>query len=304
MTLYSISQLSQFSGIKPHTIRMWEQRYNALKPIRSGGNTRYYDSTQLRRLLNIVSLLDMEFKVSELCSMPDEKLFKLVEEYSHNFEEHEPLEYYISQLIAAGMDYDEHHFEKILSHCFLKYGIQITYQRIIHPTVVRVGVYWTSNNIPPAQEHFITNLFRQKLSMGIDSLPPAEKEESWLLYLPEGEFHEIGLLYAHYLIKLSGRKVIYLGANLPLTSVIDAVKDTNVENLLFFMVHYDQPEQVSEYLDELYTEFKEKEIFLAGNNKLIDQLNLKENFRFLKDVEALEEILQVDKNKEEWQKSE
>ena len=102
MNLFSISQLAQFSGIKPHTIRIWEQRYDALKPSRSEGNTRYYDGSQLRRLLNIVSLMDHGLKVSQLCSMSDENLFLLIQN-SGNSQTSESSEYYISQLISAGM---------------------------------------------------------------------------------------------------------------------------------------------------------------------------------------------------------
>ena len=115
MNLFSISQLSRYSGIKPHTIRAWEQRYNALKPVRSEGNTRYYDNSQLRRLLNIVSLADSEHKLSELCEMPDKRLFHLVNErVQDTIDRTGREEYFISQMIAAGMSYDEQHFEKIL----------------------------------------------------------------------------------------------------------------------------------------------------------------------------------------------
>src|SRR5437868_2924981 len=114
MDLFTISQLQQFSGIKAHTIRVWEQRYDALNPTRSEGNTRYYDNLQLRRLLNIVSLMEYDYKVSELCSMTDQMLFKLLENKLND-----PLikegsnEYFVSQLIAAATSFDEVHFEKI-----------------------------------------------------------------------------------------------------------------------------------------------------------------------------------------------
>src|SRR5690606_366479 len=120
-------------GIKPHTIRMWEQRYNALKPDRSEGNTRYYDNSQLRRLLNIVSLMESDCKLSELCSMSDEKLFELISRRQHQTAENEPETYFVSQLIAAGMSYDEAYFEKMLSHCLLRYGMKGAYIKVIYP---------------------------------------------------------------------------------------------------------------------------------------------------------------------------
>ena len=116
--MFSISQLQQFSGIKAHTIRMWEQRYNALQPNRSEGNTRYYDSNQLRRLLNIVSLMEADYKVSELCAMDNKKLSALLNEKHQSYQStSETAEHFISQLIAAGMSFDEINFEKIFSNC-------------------------------------------------------------------------------------------------------------------------------------------------------------------------------------------
>lgn len=294
MNQFSISQLAQFSGIKPHTIRMWEQRYNALQPNRSEGNTRYYDNSQLRRLLNIVSLMEGDHKVSELCSMTDKKLYKLVGEFQNIPNVNELNEYLISQLIAAGMSYDEAYFDKTFSHCFLKYGIKDTYSKVIYPMLVRIGLMWASDSLPPAHEHFISNLIRQKLFTAIDSLPPAKSAfDSWLLFLPENEFHEIGLLFAHYLIRFSGKKVIYLGSNVPLQSLLIAVKDTSPANLLLFFIRADLPENFQEYLDKLGVHISSKKIFVSGTKKVTDQLKAEKKIHFLNSVEDLEQQLQL-----------
>ncbi len=162
MDQFSISQLSQFSGIKPHTIRIWEQRYKALKPHRSEGNTRYYDGTQLRRLLNIVSLSTTGTKISRLCSMSDEELFQLREEYEGQAAKNNDYEYFINQLISGGMGYDEANFEKAFSHCLLRFGLQKSYVKVIYPMLNRIGLMWSTNNIPPSQEHYISNLVKTK----------------------------------------------------------------------------------------------------------------------------------------------
>ncbi|SDM57374.1 MerR HTH family regulatory protein [Daejeonella rubra] len=291
MNLFSISQLSQFSGIKPHTIRVWEQRYNALKPNRSDGNTRYYDDYQLRRLLNIVSLMDNGHKVSTLCSMTDDDLFFLVSN-SNTPRISESTEYYISQLIAAGISYDAGYFEIIFSDCFLKFGMKDAYMKVIYPMMERIGLMWATNSLPTAHEHFISNIVRQKLLAVLDSIvAPDPASESWLLFLPENEFHEIGLLYAHLIIRLSGKKVIYLGSNLPVESVISAIHDIKPENLLLFLVHYDLPEQIQKSLDKFYESFNGNKIYLAGNDKLISQLNLNRNTEYLHSIESLEEVL-------------
>ena len=166
MNLFSISQLAQFSGIKPHTIRIWEQRYDALKPERSEGNTRYYDDKQLRRLLNIVSLMEQGHKVSQLCSMSDDTLFSMIHD-SGRIDSNETAEYYINQLIAAGMSFDSGHFEHILSLSFSAYGIRDTYKTVIYPLMNRIGLLWASDILPTTSEHFISNIFHQKLSLKI-----------------------------------------------------------------------------------------------------------------------------------------
>ena len=280
---FSISQLERFSGIKAHTIRIWEQRYHALQPNRSEGNTRYYDNVQLRRLLNIVSLSNQDYKVSELCIMPDKQLFKLVGEVK-NETQNRTHEYFISQIIAAGMSYDEAYFDKIFSHCFLTYGMRDTYLKVIYPVLVRTGLMWACDDMAPANEHFISNLFRQKLFTAIDALPPPNaKSDSWVLFLPENEFHEVGLLFSYYLVRLSGNKVIYLGSNIPLKSLIHIGEQISYQNLLFFLVHKN--------LNELSNHFFGKKIYVAGDKELLKQAKKTKNIRFLSSVEDLEQQL-------------
>lgn len=291
MNHFSISQLEKFSGIKAHTIRIWEQRYNALQPNRSEGNTRYYDNDQLRRLLNIVSLSNRDYKVSELCVMPDQQLFKLVWELENEIE-NKPEEYFISQLILAGVSYDDSYFDKIFSHTLLRYGMKNTYLKVIYPVLVRTGLMWACDNLPIANEHFISNLFRQKLFTAIDALPPSKPEsDSWLLFLPENEFHEVGLLLAHYLIRLSGKKVIYLGGNVPTQSVVAAAKEISCDHILLFLVHRNSDPEIRNYLTELNTNFKEKNIYVAGDQQLFKRLKKPKNIFFLPSVEDLEKQL-------------
>ena len=268
MDQFSISQLAQFSGIKAHTIRIWEQRYQALEPQRSEGNTRYYDGQQLRRLLNIVSLSGTGKKVSSLCVLKDEELYRLVEEYAAEAVQQTDYQYFVNQLISAGMTYDEFNFHKIFSHCLLRFGLQETYKEVIYPLLNRIGLMWMSNSMPPSQEHYISNLLCQKLFTAIDALPLPQKEhETWVLFLPENEFHDMGLLFANYLLRSKGQKVIYLGANVPLTSVKMTLDDTSADNLLLFMVHRDTAEHITKYLEELQGLKENVNIWLAGSSK-------------------------------------
>jgi DNA-binding transcriptional MerR regulator len=290
MNLFSISQLSNFSGIKPHTIRIWEQRYNALSPGRSEGNTRYYDNDQLRRLLNIVSLVQANYKISEISTMPDKKLFELLEQRLRPSEENiDTHEYFILQLIAAGMNFDEINFDKLISHCLVKYGVEGSYLKVIYPMLKRIGLMWATNLILPAAEHFISNIIRQKLFTLIDSLPAGnDKKNSWLLFLPENEFHEIGLLFSHYLIRKEGFKSVYLGSNVPLQSVVEAAAITNPDNLLLFLTHNDSKEVLGEYMNDLGRRFKNKNIKIAADAKQLQSIKLNKNFEVLSSMENLQ----------------
>jgi len=292
MNYFSISQLQQFSGIKAHTIRIWEQRYNALIPSRSEGNTRHYDNKQLIRLLNIVSLLDAGYKISELGVMTDQMLAKLLAQQQIVNDNNECInEYFITQLIAASVKFDEIYFEKIFSECVLKMGMKYTYTSVLYPMLIRTGFMWVSGMFSPAYEHFSSNIIKQKLHSAIDAMPQSTSNESWLLFLPEDEFHDIGLLFSNYLIRLSGKKVIYLGGNIPYETLLNSVDEINPTHLIFFLVHNDNTEDLKQYIDSLTNKFSKTKIHVSGNEKLMRKLNSEIEFNWISSVEDLEKQL-------------
>jgi MerR family transcriptional regulator, light-induced transcriptional regulator len=293
MDSFSISELAQYSGVKPHTIRIWEKRYQALKPKRSSGNTRYYDSKQLKRLLNISGLLEADYKISELCSMPDEKL-KILHGIMFNTTVAAPAEYFVSQLIAAALTFDEPQFVNIFSHCLLRYGFKEAYIQVLYPALNRIGLMWLGDSLPTANEHFISNLIRQKLFTAIDALPPPKPgSPTWLLFLIENEFHELGLLMAYYLIRLSGQKVVYLGGNVPELSLKAAVKQLNPDNLLTFFVHHDFPGNIKKYLNRLSGDLKVKHLYAAAKPDLANELQSVKKVHVLTSVAELDQQLAV-----------
>ncbi len=292
MENFSIAQLAQFSGIKAHTIRAWEKRYDALSPGRSEGNTRFYTNDQLKRLLNIVSLLEYEFKVSELCAMNDTELFKLLEDKKDDSSNNEKFGYYISQLISAGVNYDEVYFEKIFANSLMTLGFKKTYSMVIVPMLQRLGLMWVTNKMPPAQEHFVSNLIRQKIFVAIDSLPPPKKEKGTaLLFLPENEFHEIPLLFAHFILRFHKVKSIFFGANLPIESLLESIKVLKPDYLLFFLIHENIPANVDVDIKK-YKEVHPNEIFIAGNSTLIKKLKIDREgkIKIINSINELEKI--------------
>ena len=156
----------------------------------------------------------------------------------------------------------------------------------------KMGLMWVTDTMPPACEHFISNIIKQKLFSAIDSLSPAiSSKKSWLLFLPENEFHEIGLLFSHYLIRQAGNKVFYLGNNVPFDTLINAVEETNPSHLLFFLVHYAIPKNSQEYLDNLKKNFTKTQIHISGNQKLISKLKTGKGINWIHSAGELEKIL-------------
>ena len=292
MQTFSISQLSQFSGIKPHTIRIWEQRYKALSPLRSEGNTRFYDDNQLRRLLNIVSLQNYNYKISELCAFDDNTLYNLIEEKLQGKNLEANAAYYITQLISAGLNYREDNFDILFTEALKLYGIKKLYINVLHPMLLRLGLMWSCDNIIPPQEHFICNLLKQKLYSQVEFVPSVQKENAdWVLLLPQHEFHEMGLLMAHILIKKSGKKVIYLGANIPLNSFMNTVAETGAKNVLLFAVHSGLEDSIKEYAALFFKETKNKNFYLTGNINETVAFKINHKIKLLETIADLERVL-------------
>jgi DNA-binding transcriptional MerR regulator len=293
MDKFSISQLGQYSGVRPHTIRAWETRYKAFRPGRSKGNTRQYDGKQLRRLLNIVSLMEAGYKISELGVLPDERLFGLLEaRYPDAGNETDA--FYVSQLISAGMDFDEARFERVFSHCLVRYRLKGLYLRVLLPMIDRIGLLWKCNKTSPAHEHFISNLLRQKFFTAIDgALAPGAGAKKWLLFLPENEFHELGLLFAHSLIRLSGQQSVYLGASVPWEALQTAIGAIRPDHLMVFLVNNDHPKTIRKYLLGLDNFFTGSRIHIAGNAHLLGQMRTNKRIVWLRTVDDLAGILSM-----------
>jgi DNA-binding transcriptional MerR regulator len=217
MNVFTIKDLENLSGIKAHTIRIWEQRYNFLKPCRTETNIRYYCNQELKTLLNISLLNKYGYKISQIDKMSGQelntRLLSLLDKEARQ-------ERIVIELIACMIDLDIENFEQILDNYIQTNGIDKSIDQIIFPFLHRIGILWLTNHIHPAQEHLVTNIIRQKLIVGIErAIPRVNANRTVLLFLPEGEYHELGLLYVYYLLKRQGAKVLYLGADMPLKDV-------------------------------------------------------------------------------------
>jgi DNA-binding transcriptional MerR regulator len=223
MDSFTIKDLETISGIKAHTIRIWEQRYAFIKPSRTGTNIRRYSSDQLRHLLNISLLNKNGFKVSRISKMTHTEIGEKVLLLNDVHAQRDRL---VNDLIAdlSSMKLDA--FEKQIDSYIHSRGIEKTITDIIFPFLEKTGILWLTNNINPSQEHLVTNIIRSKLINGIETLHPKFTiNKSFLLFLPESEYHELGLLFVHYLLKSRGFKVYYLGSNIPLKDVSFVIKN-------------------------------------------------------------------------------
>lgn len=294
---YSISDLEQISGIQAHTIRVWEQRYQALVPHRSAGNTRFYDNEHLNRLLNIVSIHQKGLKISKICALSQDEINQLIEnDIQDTVSKNQQFEFYIVQLLNFGIAYNEENFDKLLMKCINENGLTATYSAVIYPLLVRLGLMYTKDSICVAQEHFISHIIRQKISAAINDLPAITvNEPAWLLFLPEDEEHEIGILFANYLLRKAGKRVIYLGSRVPLSAVKEVVKLNDIAHLMFFMVQTKLTTKAQVYVDSLYLLFKKHKIHFAGNRNIAQTLNLPRNIKWLSGIEDFETLIKTTK---------
>ncbi len=268
---YSINSLEKITGIKAHTIRMWEKRYNIVSPKRTKTNIRYYDNDDLKRLLNIRTLNKQGCKISHIAGMDDQEIIKKVMDLAKTGGE---AEWYINNLTFAMVSLDEEAFSRLLGNALLKVGFDQTVTSILYPFLDRIGLLWQTGNINPAQEHFITNLVRQKLISAIDGLSqgPRPGAKTFLLFLPEGELHELGLLYFNYLLRKDRYNVIYLGQSVPFEDLSEVVRIRHADYLFTSFLSGNGTESVQHYIIKLSEAFPNQKIIISG--QMVNHLTL------------------------------
>ncbi len=261
---YSIKDLERISGIKAHTIRIWEKRYNILQPKRTDTNIRYYCDQDLKRLLNISVLVNNGQKISKISALSNEDLSQKILELN-NVQSSDRIGQ-IENLIVAMIDLDEVKFENVLNNSIIKIGFEDTLFKVIYPLLNKVGILWQIGSITPVHEHFISNLIRQKLFAAIDGLPIERNQNSktFLLVLPQWELHDIGLLVYNYLIRKKGHNTIFLGQGVPLSDVEAIDKLVNPYALITSFSTPVETEEMGDYLKELTSYFKGKDIYVGG----------------------------------------
>lgn len=264
---FSIKDLENFSGIKAHTIRIWEKRYNVLEPMRSETNIRYYDLASLQKLLNITLLHDHGYKISRIATFSDEKIPLMVREI---VSEKSKKNHAINTFKIAMMNFDQYLFYSTYDSLLAEKTFREVFYEVFIPLMNEIGLLWQTDTITPAHEHFITYLIKQKLLINTEKIQvtkPTNTSKIFVLYLPLNEIHELGLMYLNYEIVLHGYKSIYLGESVPLESLKDLKK--YFDNIVFVSYFTVQPqkEEVNDYLSKINTDIlngENSELWLLG----------------------------------------
>jgi DNA-binding transcriptional MerR regulator len=285
MNFFSISDIENLTGIKAHTLRIWEQRYKLLQPKRKESKHRLYDNEDLKYILRIAFLYHNGFKISKIAGLTEEEIKKMALETTPGKENYQV---FVNQLTEASIDFDQSRFEKILHNLILHLGFEKTVIQILFPLLNKIGLLWMTDKVSPAQEHFASSLVVKKILVAIDGLdkPTNNINRKVLIFAPQGEHHEIPLLFTQYLLKKNGVPHIYLGKNVTVIAIRDFCMQHKITQLFCHLVTNLLSTDLNEYLRKIADEFPDKEIIFSGQQaRKIDSPPI--NVRLLKNAEAM-----------------
>jgi DNA-binding transcriptional MerR regulator len=287
---YTISDLETLSGIKAHTIRIWEKRYGVISPQRTETNIRFYSNDDLKHLLNISFLNKHGHKISKIADLNKTQIAEKVG--SINIVTSGTDEY-IDNLIVAMIDLDEALFEKIFNSSLIKSGFESTISNVIFPFLSRTGVMWLTGSINPAQEHFISNLIRQKLIVGIDSLPKSVPKDApkAILFLPENELHESSLLLYNYMLKSRGYHTYYFGQSVPLVDLKRVLEITKADVVICVITADVKAKLFAELIAEMEKLPKKTKVLLSGRVILESKTKFPKRFSLFQNQKELLDLI-------------
>ncbi len=283
MAIYSISDLEKLSGIKAHTIRIWEQRYGIITPRRTDSNVRYYADDELTLLLNVALLNKNGIRISRIANMSQREIAEKVAAISERNVDHD---IQLDALTLSMVEMDEYKFDRIISTNTQQIGFERTMLEVIYPFLEKLSVLWLTGSINPAQENFITCLVRQKIIAAIDREPISADRDApkIVLYLPEGERQELSMLFVWYLLKLRKKRVIYLGQDVSLADLKDAYRIHRPEFIFTMITETFAREPVQKYVDRMASWLPESQILLSGYQLAVQPVTPPANVSILKSL--------------------
>ncbi|MGB3545514.1 MAG: MerR family transcriptional regulator [Saprospiraceae bacterium] len=265
MAVYTISDLEKLSGVKAHTIRVWEKRYGLIQPRRTPANVRYYEDEHLRKLLNVTLLKKQGLRISKIADLSEEDILCRVAAAS---DLSAPFASQPDALTLAMLDLDEFLFDRILRRNTEQHGFERTVIEVIYPFLDRLGLLWVTDGITTVHHRFVSRLIRRKLMAAIDGCPPPPRHRRdlrrFLLFLPPGEEQELLLLFIEFLLRNRSFATLNLGSDIDLIDLGDArrfYRPTHVLSLLSD-THADRP--ATDFVWELTNVFPEAQLLLSG----------------------------------------
>jgi MerR family transcriptional regulator, light-induced transcriptional regulator len=293
MAVYTIKDLETLSGVKAHTIRIWEQRYALIHPGRTHSNIRYYEDCELKFLLNVALLNKNGFKISKLACMNRHDIADKVAAISEvNFDNDTQTD----AMTIAMIEMDECKFDRVFAANVQQIGFERTMLEVIYPFLGKLSVLWLTGSLRPVQESFMSSLVRQKIIAAIDREPPVLNRDaaSFMLYLTEGDNQELSMLFLQYLLKSRRQRVIYLGMNIQIADLCDAYR-IHKPTYLFTMLNEDPLRTtLQKYVDELVENFRCSRILLTGYQVMSPLLRVPERVHILpglqETIEFIDEI--------------
>ncbi|PIE86313.1 MAG: helix-turn-helix-type transcriptional regulator [Bacteroidia bacterium] len=262
MSTYSIKDLEKASGIKAHTIRIWEKRYGIIVPERTETNIRYYSEDDLKKLLNISILNRHGYRISAIAKLTEKEVREKIIEVEQSISDPEKT---TEALVIAMMDLDEEKLDKIFNRALLKHGFTDTFLNVIYPFYKKVRLLWQIGTITLAHQHFIFSILKRKIIVGIDNIDVRKDftNKNFLLFLPEKETLDLCLLFYYYILKRKGFSVIYVGAPISLSEVHKIVEKYNPDYLLTSFMSAFALSEIEKYAKEIAHKYEDKKIFIA-----------------------------------------
>jgi MerR family transcriptional regulator, light-induced transcriptional regulator len=277
--------LENLSGIKAATLRVWEKRYAIPTPKRTQTNIRYYDDNDLRIILNMVALSKHGHKISKIANMSEREMTTTLHQFStHNSDSHSP----IDALQTAMMTIDEAKFSNTIRNSTENIGFESTMIELIYPFLERLGLLWMTGMIKPAHANFVTCIIRQKILAAIDETPNIlhhKNTKKYLLYLPEGENQELGLLFVNYLLKKRALSVIYLGNNISIDDLKDICTLHQPDCIYTIIGEIFTKHSIQHYVNQVCHHFPTVQILFSGYQVLSHPIQLPKNAAIVRNLE-------------------
>ncbi|EAZ95953.1 transcriptional regulator, MerR family protein [Flavobacteria bacterium BAL38] len=293
--VFSIKDLENLSGIKAHTIRIWEKRYNVLEPMRSDTNIRSYDIKNLQKLLNIVLLHNYGYKISKIATLDQAQINKLSNDI---ISEKSAKNHAISTFKMAMMNFDQSLFFNTYNELLNEKTFKEVFYTVFIPLMQELGFLWQTETISPSHEHFITYLIKQKLLINTEKvqvLEPTKNDKVFVLFLPLNEIHELGLMYLNYEILLNGYQTIYLGESIPTDSLVDLKNSFEKITFVSYLTVEPNQEEINDYIVDMQTKLLDNtnhELLLLGRmTQFITTKDLSKNIHLFSSIEELANTL-------------